>query len=232
MPDCLRSDDFGVGGSINDIPGWDEQGNDSDASTLAMQPSSGNDSASPDGGRFAFIDRDEWICREVDADGYHNLMLQYYWRGDTSSEASDDLIVEVRDNGSCGTNENGNGWTTLQTHDMNNSSWTQRTAFELPASFDNSTFFLRFRVDSSEDIEDARLDAVSMTADEMPPVCDGQSATVYVNSSNVIVGGPMNGLTYNGILVGTSGVDTIVGTNGADYVDAMGGQRQRLRAWR
>ena len=55
------------------------------------------------------------------------------------------------------------------------------------------------------------------------PTCNGQTATIYVNNSGVIVGGPNNGLTYTGKLNGTAGSDVIVGTNGRDEVSARGG---------
>ncbi len=56
---------------------------------------------------------------------------------------------------------------------------------------------------------------------QVNPNCSGK--TVYVNGSNTIVGGPMNGLPFSGMLVGTSGTDIIDGTSSADYIDGMGG---------
>jgi len=55
------------------------------------------------------------------------------------------------------------------------------------------------------------------------PTCNGQSATIYVNAQGKIVGGPQNGQTYSGTLIGTSGLDVIVGTNSADAILALGG---------
>jgi hypothetical protein len=62
------------------------------------------------------------------------------------------------------------------------------------------------------------------------PTCNGQTATVYVDSG-VIVGGPGNGTTYTGtltassasVIVGTSGDDTITGSGSADTICAGDG---------
>jgi uncharacterized repeat protein (TIGR01451 family) len=55
------------------------------------------------------------------------------------------------------------------------------------------------------------------------PICNGQAATIYVNNSGIIVGGPNNGQPYAGNLNGTAGADVIVGTSGRDEVSARGG---------
>lgn len=49
------------------------------------------------------------------------------------------------------------------------------------------------------------------------PVCQCVPATVYVKDG-IVVGGPDNGLPYNGTLRGGSGTDVIVGTNGSDII--------------
>ncbi|MCE9643114.1 MAG: M10 family metallopeptidase C-terminal domain-containing protein [Candidatus Andersenbacteria bacterium] len=62
------------------------------------------------------------------------------------------------------------------------------------------------------------------------PTCNGQTATVYVDSG-VIVGGPNNGSAYTGtltantasVIVGTSGDDTIIGSGLADTICAGDG---------
>jgi len=56
-----------------------------------------------------------------------------------------------------------------------------------------------------------------------PPTCNGQIATIYVNTQGIIVGGPNNGQVYKGKLNGTAAADVIVGANGKDQIDAMGG---------
>jgi Ca2+-binding RTX toxin-like protein len=65
--------------------------------------------------------------------------------------------------------------------------------------------------------------SMSISYQVLPPGCDGQSATIYVNLQGRIVGGPDNGKLYTGKLNGTSGNDVIVGTAGADTVDAKAG---------
>lgn len=55
------------------------------------------------------------------------------------------------------------------------------------------------------------------------PTCNGQTATIYVNTQGMIVGGPKNGLIYQGNLPGTAAADVIVGTSGKDEVSARGG---------
>jgi CSLREA domain-containing protein len=55
------------------------------------------------------------------------------------------------------------------------------------------------------------------------PMCNGQTATIYVNNQGTIVGGPNNGQPYAGELNGTSGADVIVGINGRDEISARGG---------
>ncbi len=55
------------------------------------------------------------------------------------------------------------------------------------------------------------------------PVCNGLTATVYVNGG-FIVGGPNNGSVYTGTLNGGNGSDVIVGTSGADIINGGNGE--------
>jgi beta-propeller repeat-containing protein/hemolysin type calcium-binding protein len=55
------------------------------------------------------------------------------------------------------------------------------------------------------------------------PTCNGTPATIYVNASGKIVGGPGNGSTYAGTLTGTGGADVMVGTNAKDKLLGKGG---------
>ena len=55
------------------------------------------------------------------------------------------------------------------------------------------------------------------------PMCNGQTATVYVNAQGIIVGGAKNGQVFTGALPGTAGADVIVGTNGKEEISARGG---------
>ncbi len=50
------------------------------------------------------------------------------------------------------------------------------------------------------------------------PLCDGVSATIYVQNG-LIIGGPDDGAPYTGTLTGTDGDDVIVGTPAADIID-------------
>ena len=68
------------------------------------------------------------------------------------------------------------------------------------------------------------FDNVSLsTSTEIIPSCNGSTATIYVNSSNKIVGGPLNGTTFTGTLTGTTGDDVIVGTSGNDTITGDSG---------
>lgn len=58
--------------------------------------------------------------------------------------------------------------------------------------------------------------------DNAVPMCNGQTATVYV-SNGFIVGGPDDGDAYAGTLNGGNGNDVIVGTSGADDIDGGNG---------
>jgi predicted extracellular nuclease len=53
---------------------------------------------------------------------------------------------------------------------------------------------------------------------DLGPVCAGQRATVSVNSAGRVVGGPLNGTRYLGVLAGRGSGDVIVGTSGRDTV--------------
>ena len=55
------------------------------------------------------------------------------------------------------------------------------------------------------------------------PLCDGKAATIYVNESGVVVGGPWNGQNYGGILQGTEGGDVIIGTDDSEQIHGLGG---------
>lgn len=170
----ILSDNFGVSYSGNanyDIPNWEETGVDSvggttmpGGGTYAAPSGTGNDSVSPNGGYFAKIFQNEWMCREVSASGYGALSLSYYWRGDTDAHASDRGIVEYKaGNGSC---EDASGWTQLQNYDLSSAaSWSTQTAFVLPSELRDTVFRLRFRTDSNAAGQNVwfRVDGVQMT---------------------------------------------------------------------
>lgn len=189
----LLTDGFGSGDNLNDIPDWDEEGNDSDDSTLAKKPSSsssGDDSASPDAGRFARIgyrdadhgqDYPGWICRIVDARTYTGAKLQYYWRGDKDAEDNRDTgVVEVRKGDSCTANA---GWVNVATHELDdgadeNEVWSTLLTVTLPGSETNDQkFALRFRNAASDDNEDFRVDGVKLEAQKIDSDNDGAPDT-------------------------------------------------------
>ncbi len=165
LPRAILDDTFGIGASVNDIPNWDEEGDDSRSSTLAQAPGSGDNSASPDGERFALIGRDEWICRQVSAVGFNTLVLSYYWRGDSDAEDGEAGMVEHRIGGSC---ESSSGWTNAAPHELdagnaNASAWSSLQSLNLPASLNGTSFFLRFRNGANSGNEHFRIDAVRIT---------------------------------------------------------------------
>src|SRR3989344_287971 len=164
------SESFGSGNDLADIPDWDEH----EDGSIAKNPDGYiEDTASPDGGRFAKIaedtndsgSEDGWVCREVDVTGYESLELSYYWRGDKDSDdSSDDGLVQYKEgSGSCdGTTD----WNELKKHDIrDDSSWTFQDSFNLPNSLDDSVFRLRFYNDSAtaDNNEFFRVDGIEIT---------------------------------------------------------------------
>ena len=65
--------------------------------------------------------------------------------------------------------------------------------------------------------------STSSSSSASPPMCNGQAATIYVDGTNTIVGGPDDGLPYTGTLTGSNGDDVIVGTAGVDTIDGDSG---------
>ncbi|MBI2097791.1 MAG: hypothetical protein HYT46_02590 [Candidatus Vogelbacteria bacterium] len=163
-PVTIFSDDFGTGDTANDIPDWDEEGDDNASSTLARAPTAtGNNTASPDGGRFARIGSGEWICRPVNATGFNVLMLQYYWRGDNDAENDSDLgLVEYATGGTC---DSPTGLTALVAHELDDDpaageEWSSWQSINLPDAIDGTAFLLRFRNAATANEEDFRVDDV------------------------------------------------------------------------
>ena len=63
----------------------------------------------------------------------------------------------------------------------------------------------------------------TITGTSSAPMCNGRTATIYVNAQGRIVGGPDNGKVYKGQLKGTDHQDVIVGSTRSDVIDAKGG---------
>lgn len=145
---------------------WSEGGNSGSDDAEKRKSTSGNDSASPDGGRFAIaFGEDGWFCQKLDATGYDSLQLAYYWRGDNDAENSDKGKVEYKVNGNC---SDSSGWSTLHSiTDLRNDGWKSVTD-NFPTNVDNKKFALRFRVDSSEDDEHLRIDGIKLLGYALP----------------------------------------------------------------
>lgn len=167
------------GSDWKNISDWEEKGSENDSSTLGKNPSSGDDSASPDGGRFAKIGRyndgndgNGWICQEIDAEGYASLVLKYYWRGDSDAENNSDIgRIEYIKNGSCESSDN--QWSLITSHelddnDANTTAWSSLQALPLPGTLNDEEFFLRFRGVVSASDEAFRVDGVSLEGTPLP----------------------------------------------------------------
>ncbi len=182
----IFSDGFGTGGtdsSFDEAPVWTEGG---DGATK-QNSGTGNDSASPEGERFAQMSgEDGYICISVNATGYTSVMLSYYWRGDSNAESDDSGLVQFKSaaGNSCA---NTTGWTTLHDHDMSvDGSWSAQSAFT-NAGFNNTTFLLRFRADTSSNSEDFRIDGVLVTGDNGVSSSSSSSSVVSSASSSSVV---------------------------------------------
>lgn len=55
------------------------------------------------------------------------------------------------------------------------------------------------------------------------PQCNGYEATIYVDATGIIVGGPDDGATYAGTLQGGNKADVIVGTSDSDIINGGNG---------
>ncbi|HVV39082.1 MAG TPA: hypothetical protein VHD31_02030 [Candidatus Paceibacterota bacterium] len=175
------SDNFGAGStdsSLNEAPAWTEGGSNGAEKRAA---GSGNDTASSDGGRFAVVENNSWICEQIDATGFNALRLSYLWRGDSdANQSDDDGIVEYRTGGSC----NSSSWTQLQNHDLRTwSTWSTQGAFSLPTSLNNTQFYIRFRA-SSDTNEYFRVDGVSITGTPIPSTSCKLGVQVWSKSDN------------------------------------------------
>ena len=55
------------------------------------------------------------------------------------------------------------------------------------------------------------------------PMCEGMAPTIYVDDDGFVVGGPLDGKPYFGVLMGTTGDDVFMGTDGDDTIVGRGG---------
>lgn len=165
----IFSNGFGTGPTDTSVTedGWSEGSQGAEKRAIG----SGNDTASPDGGRFAVIfsanggGNNGWICRTVDATARHTNTLSYYWRGDgDANDSGDDGVVEYKIGGACSDGNDGTGWTQLQNHDLqDDAAWTTQSAFALPGNTNGATFLLRFRSHNAENAEYFRVDGVNIS---------------------------------------------------------------------
>ncbi len=78
--------------------------------------------------------------------------------------------------------------------------------------------------DSTDNDEDGDADCSDADCASDPSCassfCLGVAATIYVNESNIIVGGPDDGDPYAGVLTGGNESDVIIGTENADIINS------------
>jgi hypothetical protein len=67
------------------------------------------------------------------------------------------------------------------------------------------------------------INADNLSITEIPRICNGMQATIYVNNDNIVVGGQFDGMNYNGVLHGTDSDDVIVGTGSKDTINGRFG---------
>ena len=159
-------EDFGDGDCLKDIPDWDEDNGESCITGTVAKNDDGADdnSVSPDGGRFGLLSGNNgFICRSVDATGFENLELQYYWRGDLGADDGETGSAHFFTTGDCAAP---GPLTTLATYELDDGNnnvaepWSSLQTIPLPGSLDNTTFFIRFTADSNSGNESFRLDGI------------------------------------------------------------------------
>jgi predicted ribosomally synthesized peptide with SipW-like signal peptide len=163
VPEPIVVENFGTGTCLQDIPNWTEDPGNScvNGTVAASTTASGDDTASPDGGRFALIGNNGYICHVADATGLDDLKLKYYWRGDSAGDVGADFgLVQVYTGGTCAAPT---GTVQLASHDVSATSWSTLQTIGLPDSFDNTSFFIRFAASTNGGTESFRIDGVSLT---------------------------------------------------------------------
>lgn len=167
--DTIFTDGFGTSEHGSTIPGWVETGGSVTGATSGAEQTRNGVVTN----KFAKLgDDDDFMYTTVDATGYENLVLKYYWKGDSDAGSSDDLKVEFCDGASC------SSFSTIDSQNLDDEGWHGQETVGLSGSADNGSFRIRFRNDSDSSNENARIDDVSITGDLIPPppppeVCDG-----------------------------------------------------------
>lgn len=204
--DELLSDNFGIGtNDIHDIPGWDED-DGTGGSTEVKKVGSNDDTASPDGSLFALIQKEGWVCRQVDAAGYDNVVLKFYERGDKDAEDNEYGYAQYFTMGTCASPTN---LVNLATYELDNgntgsTSWSSLQSVNVPVS--NAVFFIRFYNGANSGGEDFRIDGVVVEGDAVST--DG-TVTVNLTITN-----------DNGGTLTSAGVDLELDGNGVMDGDA------------
>lgn len=200
----IFTENFGTGSSVDPVPGWIDGGISGTDSEAQAFTGGGNDSISPNGGRFAKIYAEvAYICKTINTTGYDAVTLSYYWRGDNTAESSDRGIVEIK-SASGNDCDDGSGWTQLQSHDLDlDSVWNTQSAFS-NSGMNNTSFLLRFRANSSAPSEDFRIDGVLVSG----------TALVTTGSLNVVkntIGGDSN-FSFTGSGLANFNITTVANT--------------------
>jgi hypothetical protein len=159
-------DDFGTGTCLTDIPNWDEDAGESCTNgTVASATSTGDDTASPDGGRFALLSGNNgYICRTINATGLGNLKLSYYWRGDSEADAGESGSIRFFTGGTCASPT---GEVASSTNPLNPVGAWASNLINLPASLNNTAFLVKFTANSNGGNESYRLDGVTFTGNAL-----------------------------------------------------------------
>ena len=159
----LFEDGFGNGTTdvtFDEDPTWEEGGGGAEKSGPAGQ----GESSSPNGNRFARMEgTDGYICREIDAAGFHDLELSYYWRGEgvTAPSPGDVGLAQYATGGTCAAPT---GQTTVATHDLTDSDNPPWKAHSVDlGAVNNSSFLLFFRADTGSSNVDFRIDGVALS---------------------------------------------------------------------
>jgi predicted ribosomally synthesized peptide with SipW-like signal peptide len=156
----IVTDNFGTGDCLQNIPGWDEDPGDACPNgTVAAAIGTGDNTASPDGGRFALIGNNGYICRSINATGLENLSISYYWRGDSDADVGDEGLASYFTGGTCA---EPTGLSSPGVHPLTTTTWQYNT-INLPDTLDNTIFFIRFFAGTNQGSESFRIDGVTLT---------------------------------------------------------------------
>ena len=170
----IFSDGFGTGFtdySFDEAPVWTEGGNGGEKRAAG----SGQDTASPDGDRFAALyntGSDGSICTPISTAGYSSLNLKYYWRGDPDAEivpsmGPDDGLVQYASSGTCASAS----WTTAATHPLDagnndiDEGWSALQSLGLPDGVTLVRFIFSGAGDGGSGTEQFRVDGVTITGE-------------------------------------------------------------------